>query len=194
MFRSIVAAGLPLVAAIFSVGGGLAILGLLAAVKDFPVSAPTVATLLGLGVAIDYGLFLVSRHREQLDDGMGVEESAGRTESTSGAAILVAGGTVVIAILGLYVSGVPFVGALGLSSAIVVAVTVLAALTLIPALLGLAKFLVLNRKDRHHLAEERRARGRAPGRASRGGAPGGGARAARRSSTSRARSPAGDAR
>ncbi|MGY4772010.1 MMPL family transporter [Kribbella sp. CWNU-51] len=155
MFRSIVAAGLPLIAAIFSVGGGLAILGLLAAVKEFPVSAPTVATLLGLGVAIDYGLFMVSRHREQLEDGIGVEESAGRTESTSGAAILVAGGTVVIAILGLYVSGVPFVGALGLSSAIVVAVTVLAALTLIPAMLGLAKFLVLNRKDRHHLVEER---------------------------------------
>ncbi|MFI6830490.1 MMPL family transporter [Kribbella sp. NPDC050241] len=154
MFRSIVASALPLVAAIFSVGGGLAILGLLAAVKDFPVSAPTVATLLGLGVAIDYGLFMVSRHREQLDDGQGVEESVGRTESTSGAAILVAGGTVVIAILGLYVSGVPFVGALGLSSAIVVAVTVLAALTLIPAMLGLAKFLVLNRNDRHHLVEE----------------------------------------
>ncbi|TCC61984.1 MMPL family transporter [Kribbella pittospori] len=155
MFRSITASALPLVAAVFSVGGGLAVLGLLAAVKDFPVSAPTVATLLGLGVAIDYGLFMVSRHREQLDDGMGVEESVGRTESTSGAAILVAGGTVVIAILGLYVSGVPFVGALGLSSAIVVAVTVLAALTLIPAMLGLAKFLVLNRKDRQHLAEER---------------------------------------
>ncbi|MFG1628744.1 MMPL family transporter [Kribbella sp. NPDC049227] len=155
MFRSIVASALPLVAAVFSVGGGLAILGLLAAVKDFPVSAPTVATLLGLGVAIDYGLFMVSRHREQLDDGQGVEESVGRTESTSGAAILVAGGTVVIAILGLYVSGVPFVGALGLSSAIVVAVTVLAALTLIPAMLGLAKFMVLNRKDRQHLVEER---------------------------------------
>ncbi|HEY0620398.1 MAG TPA: MMPL family transporter, partial [Kribbella sp.] len=154
MFRSVVAAGLPLVAAVFSVGGGLAILGLLAAAKDFPVSAPTVATLLGLGVAIDYGLFLVSRHREQLDNGMPVEESIGRAESTSGAAILVAGGTVVIAILGLYVSGVPFVGALGLASAIVVAVTVVAALTLIPALLGLAGLLVLNRKDRRHLAAE----------------------------------------
>jgi RND superfamily putative drug exporter len=154
MFRSVVAAGLPLVSAVFSVGGGLAILGLLAAAKDFPVSAPTVATLLGLGVAIDYGLFLVSRHREQLDNGMTVEESIGRAESTSGAAILVAGGTVVIAILGLYVSGVPFVGALGLASAIVVAVTVVAALTLIPALLGLAGLLVLNRKDRRHLAEE----------------------------------------
>ncbi|MFG1817997.1 MMPL family transporter [Kribbella sp. NPDC049174] len=155
MFRSIVAAALPLVSAVFSVGGGLAILGLLAAVKEFPVSAPTVATLLGLGVAIDYGLFLVSRHREQLDNGMEVEESIGRAESTSGAAILVAGGTVVIAILGLYVSGVPFVGALGLSSAILVAVTVLAALTLIPALLGLAGLLVLNRADRKHVVEER---------------------------------------
>jgi RND superfamily putative drug exporter len=154
MFRSVVAAGLPLVSAVFSVGGGLAILGLLAAAKNFPTSAPTVATLLGLGVAIDYGLFLVSRHREQLDNGMTVEESIGRAESTSGAAILVAGGTVVIAILGLYVSGVPFVGALGLSSAIVVAVTVVAALTLIPALLGFARLLVLNRKDRRHLAEE----------------------------------------
>lgn len=155
MFRSIVAAALPLVSAVFSVGGGLAILGLLAAVKEFPVSAPTVATLLGLGVAIDYGLFLVSRHREQLDNGMEVEESIGKAESTSGAAILVAGGTVVIAILGLYVSGVPFVGALGLSSAILVAVTVLAALTLIPALLGLAKLMVLNRADRKHVVEER---------------------------------------
>ncbi|TCO22069.1 RND superfamily putative drug exporter [Kribbella steppae] len=155
MFRSIVAAALPLVSAVFSVGGGLAILGLLAAVKEFPVSAPTVATLLGLGVAIDYGLFLVSRHREQLDNGMEVEESIGRAESTSGAAILVAGGTVVIAILGLYVSGVPFVGALGLSSAILVAVTVVAALTLIPALLGLAGLLVLNRADRKHVVEER---------------------------------------
>lgn len=180
MFRSVVASGLPLVAAVFSVGGGLAVLGLLAAVKDFPVSAPTVATLLGLGVAIDYGLFLVSRHREQLDDGMGVVESAGRAESTSGAAILVAGGTVVIAILGLYVSGVPFVGALGLSSAIVVAVTVLAALTLIPALLGLAKFTVLNRKDRHHLAGGARARGRAGRRRRDRRTPRGGTRTPRR--------------
>ncbi|WP_170284724.1 MMPL family transporter [Kribbella amoyensis] len=154
MFRSVVAAALPLVSAVFSVGGGLAILALLAAVKEFPTTAPTVATLLGLGVAIDYGLFMVSRHREQMDNGMAVEQSIGQTESTSGAAILVAGGTVVIAILGLYVSGVPFVGALGLSSAIVVAVTVLAALTLIPALLGLNRLLVLNRKDRQHLAAE----------------------------------------
>jgi RND superfamily putative drug exporter len=68
MFRSVVAAGLPLVSAVFSVGGGLAILWLLAAAKNFPTSAPTVATLLGLGVAIDYGPFLLSRHRERYRD------------------------------------------------------------------------------------------------------------------------------
>jgi RND superfamily putative drug exporter len=115
-----------------------------------PTTAPTVATLLGLGVAIDYGLFLVARHREQLDDGMGVIDSAGRSASTSGAAVVVAGGTVVIAILGLYVSGVPFVGALGLSAALVVAITIIAALTLVPAFLGFAKQSVRSREERKH--------------------------------------------
>ncbi len=148
MFGSLVAAVLPLVAAVFSVATGLSLIGLLAAVLTFPTTAPTVATLLGLGVAIDYGLFLVARHREQLDDGMTVVESSGRSASTSGAAVVVAGGTVVIAILGLYVSGVPFVGALGLSSALVVAVTIAAALTLVPAFLGLAQQMVRSREER----------------------------------------------
>jgi RND superfamily putative drug exporter len=150
MFGSIVAALLPLVSAVFSVATGLSLIGLIAASLTFPTTAPTVATLLGLGVAIDYGLFLVARHREQLDDGMGVVESAGRSASTSGAAVVVAGGTVVIAILGLYVSGVPFVGALGLSSALVVAVTIIAALTLVPAFLGFAKQSVRSREERKH--------------------------------------------
>ena len=117
---------------------GLSLVGLLAAAITFPTTAPTVATLLGLGVAVDYGLFLIARHREQLDHGMAVVQSAGRSTATSGAAIVVAGGTVVVAILGLYVSGVPFVGAMGLASAIVVAVTMLAALTLMPAFMGVA--------------------------------------------------------
>jgi RND superfamily putative drug exporter len=139
MFGSLVAAGIPLVAAIFSVGSGLALVGILAAVTQFPTSAPTVATLLGLGVAVDYGLFLTARHREQIDQGMDIEASIGRTAATSGAAIVVAGGTVIIAILGLYLSGVPFVGAMGAASAIVVAVTVLSALTLVPALLAVIR-------------------------------------------------------
>jgi putative drug exporter of the RND superfamily len=139
MFGSFIAAAIPLVSALFSVGAGLSLVGLLAAVITFPVTAPTVATLLGLGVAIDYGLFLTARHREQIDSGMDVAASAALAERTSGAAIVVAGSTVVIAILGLYISGVPFVGALGLASAIVVAVTMLAALTLVPAFIGVVQ-------------------------------------------------------
>jgi RND superfamily putative drug exporter len=148
MFASIVAAGIPLIAAIFSVGSGLAIVGLLAALTNLPTTAPTVATLLGLGVAVDYGLFLVARHREQLDRGMPLERSIGRTVATSGAAIVIAGSTVVVAILGLYVSGVAFVGALGLASAVVVAVTMLSALTLVPAMLAVAGPRVRSGRDR----------------------------------------------
>jgi RND superfamily putative drug exporter len=148
MFASIVAALIPLVGAIFSVGTGLALVGILAAATNLPTTAPTVATLLGLGVAVDYGLFLVARHREQLDHGMEMEESIGTTTATSGAAVVVAGSTVVIAILGLYVADVPFVGALGAASAIVVAVTMLSALTLVPAFLGLARGRVRSRGDR----------------------------------------------
>ncbi|HKC27072.1 MAG TPA: MMPL family transporter, partial [Jatrophihabitans sp.] len=138
MFGSVVAAALPLISALFSVFAGVSLVGLLAATMTFPTTAPTVATLLGLGVAVDYGLFMLARHREQLDHGVPVVKSAGRATGTSGAAIVVAGGTVVVAILGLYVADVPFVGALGLASAIVVAITVLAALTLMPAFMGVA--------------------------------------------------------
>jgi RND superfamily putative drug exporter len=132
---------------VFSVLAGISLVGLLASAMNFPTTAPTVATLLGLGVAVDYGLFLVARHREQLDHGMEPLESAGRSTATSGAAIVVAGSTVVVAILGLYVAGVPFVGAMGLASAVVVAVTMLAALTLMPAFMGIARQNVRALKD-----------------------------------------------
>ncbi|HEY6498166.1 MAG TPA: MMPL family transporter [Streptosporangiaceae bacterium] len=139
MFGSLIAAAIPLVSAIFSVLAGLSLLGVLASAMTFPTTAPTIATLLGLGVAIDYGLFLVARHREQLDTGMDVVTSVAHSAGTSGAAIVVAGGTVVVSILGLYVSGVAFVGSLGLAAAIVVALTMLAALTLVPAFMGVAR-------------------------------------------------------
>ena len=157
MFGSVVAAVMPLLSALFSVFAGLALVGLLAAAITFPTTAPTVATLLGPGVAIDYGLFLMARHREQLDHGVPVIKSAGRATATSGAAIVVAGSTVVVSILGLYVSGVPFVGAMGLASAIVVAVAMLAALTLMPAFMGVAKQNVRAIKDRR--AAKRATRG-----------------------------------
>ncbi|HUZ27078.1 MAG TPA: MMPL family transporter [Streptosporangiaceae bacterium] len=139
MFGALITAAIPLISAVFSVGAGLSALGLLASAMTFPTTAPTIATLLGLGVAVDYGLFLVSRHREQLDSGMDLLDSATRAEGTSGAAIVVAGSTVVIAILGLYVVGVGFVGALGLAAAVVVAITMAAALTMVPALMGLVR-------------------------------------------------------
>src|SRR6201994_1819134 len=139
MFGSLIAAAIPLISAIFSVLAGLSLLGVLASAMTFPTTAPTIATLLGLGVAVDYGLFLVARHREQLDTGMDVVTSVAHSAGTSGAAIVVAGGTVVVSILGLYVSGVAFVGSLGLAAAIVVALTMLAALTLVPALMGVAR-------------------------------------------------------
>jgi len=139
MFGSVIAAAIPLLSAIFSVVTGLSLLGLLAAAVTFPTTAPTIATLLGLGVAVDYGLFLVARHREQLDAGTGPVASARRAESTSGAAIVVAGSTVVVSILGLYIAGVGFVGSLGLAAAVVVALTMLAALTLVPAFMGVAQ-------------------------------------------------------
>ena len=139
MFGSFITAMVPLVSAIFSVGAGLSAVGLLASVTTFPSVAPTVATLLGLGVAVDYGLFLTARHRDQLDRGMDVVKSASSAESTSGAAIVIAGSTVVVAILGLYLSGVPFVGAMGAAAAIVVVITMAAALTLVPSFMGLVK-------------------------------------------------------
>jgi RND superfamily putative drug exporter len=139
MFGSLIAAGIPLVAALFSVLSGLALLGLIARLITFPTTAPTIATLLGLGVAVDYGLFMVARHREQLDNGMEVQRSIRRTAGTSGAAIVVAGSTVAVSVLGLYISGVGFVGSLGLAAAIVVVVTMISALTLVPAFLGFAR-------------------------------------------------------
>ena len=148
MFGSLVTAAIPLISALFSVGAGLSVLGLLASAVEFPTTAPTIATLLGLGVAVDYGLFLVSRHREQLDTGMDVISSARQSAGTSGAAIVVAGTTVVVSILGLYVVGVSFVGSLGLAAAIVVAITMAAALTMVPALMGLVKSNVRSLPDR----------------------------------------------
>jgi RND superfamily putative drug exporter len=138
MFLSLAAAVIPLTSAIVGVLVGLSILGLLANAVTLPTTAPTMATLLGLGVAVDYALFLVARHREGIDSGHTVRDAVGRAVSTSGAAVVVAGSTVVVAILGLYLAGVPFVGALGGSSAIMVVIAMGAALTLVPALLGLA--------------------------------------------------------
>jgi putative drug exporter of the RND superfamily len=137
-FGSVLATGLPLLSAILGVAGGATVLGLVAASVSFASVSPTLAVMMGLGVGIDYALFLSTRFRRYVADGADPVEAAGTTLAGSGRAVLVAAVTVVVALLGLYASGVSFIGRLGLAAGIAVAVAAIAALTLTPALLGLA--------------------------------------------------------
>jgi RND superfamily putative drug exporter len=137
-FGTAVAMTLPIVTALFGLGTGLALVGLAGHVISVPSIAPTLGTMLGLGVGIDYALFIVTRHLGFMKDGHPPDEAAARAASTAGGAVLFAGSTVVVALLALYFGGIPLVRALGYSAAIVVAVAIVAALTLLPALLGLA--------------------------------------------------------
>ncbi|MEY9965129.1 RND superfamily putative drug exporter [Streptacidiphilus sp. MAP12-16] len=136
-FGSLIAAGLPLLTALISVIVGLSCLSLLAAAFTFASVSPTLATMIGLGVGIDYALFLITRHRQLLIDGADPVTAAGRAVATSGRAVLVSGCTVIVALAGLYVSRVSFIGRLGAAAAVTVVVAVLGAITLVPALLGL---------------------------------------------------------
>jgi RND superfamily putative drug exporter len=136
-FGSLVAMGLPILTALIGLGISLALVWLLSHLGDIPTLTPTLATMLGLGVGIDYALFIVTRFREELGRGLESIEAAGRATGTAGQAVLFAGATVIVAICGLWVSGMPFIGLIGSVASNAVAVAVLAALTLLPALLGL---------------------------------------------------------
>ncbi|MFJ8475531.1 MMPL family transporter [Kitasatospora sp. NPDC094011] len=136
-FGSAIAAGLPLLTALIAAVVGLGVLGLVAALSTFATVAPTLATMIGIGVGIDYALFLLTRHRQNLMDGVDPVASAGRAVATSGRAVLVSGCTVIIALSGLSVSGISFIAKLGAAAAVTVVSAVLGALTLLPALMGL---------------------------------------------------------
>src|SRR5829696_2944548 len=127
---------LPIVSAVLGLVAALSLIGFLGHVAEVPTVAPTLATMIGLGVGIDYALFIVTRHKLQLNDGMEVRESIARATATAGGAVFFAGGTVVIALVSLLASGIPFVGTMGYAAAVAVVVAVLAAITLLPALLG----------------------------------------------------------
>ena len=146
-FGSVIAAVVPLVTALAGVIVGLACLGLVAAALTFASVSPTLATMIGLGVGIDYALFLLTRHRQLLMDGLSPVAAAGRAVATSGRAVLVSGCTVIVALAGLYVSQVQFIGRLGVAAAITVLTAVAGALILVPALLG----LIGRRIDRLHV-------------------------------------------
>jgi RND superfamily putative drug exporter len=137
-FGSVVAMGLPLGTALVGLGTGLSLITIAEKFLSVPTIAPTLATMIGLGVGIDYALFIVTRHREHLHRGMTVEESGGRAIATAGQAVVFAGITVVIAICGLQFVGIHSVAMMGYAIAVTVAVSVVAAITLLPAFLGFA--------------------------------------------------------
>src|SRR5487761_2074084 len=136
-FGSLAGAILPLASALIAVGVGICVLSITAAFLTFGTTAPTLALMIGLGVGIDYALFLTTRFRQQIMNGVAAIDAAGFTVATSGHAVLVAAGTVSLALLGLYTSGVTFIGQLGLAAVFSVLSAACAAMTLVPGLLGL---------------------------------------------------------
>jgi RND superfamily putative drug exporter len=147
-FGSLFAMLLPILTAIAGVGTGLLSVGLLTHALSIGQIGPILGALIGLGVGIDYALFIVTRHRTGLRAGMTVEESVVKAIDTSGRAVLFAGATVVIALLGMFVLGMGFLNGMAIASATTVVATVLAAITLLPALLGFLGMRTLSRRER----------------------------------------------
>jgi len=137
-FGSLIAMGFPIGMAIFGLALGISSMSLIAYLVDIPSWAPVLGSMVGLGVGIDYALFIVTRHREYLARGMSVQESVGRAIAAAGQPVVFAGGIVVIAILGLAVADVPFITAGGIAVSVVVLVMVAASVTLLPAFLSIA--------------------------------------------------------
>ena len=136
-FGSVVAMGLPILSAVTGLGVATMATLILARFVDIPSSGPAVATMIGIGVGIDYALFIISRHREHLSKSMDVHESVAQTIATSGQAVIVAGGTGIIANMGLLIVGIPIISAIAYVTAIAVGCAIIVSLTLLPAVLSL---------------------------------------------------------
>ncbi|MFE0457951.1 MMPL family transporter [Kitasatospora sp. NPDC058965] len=147
-FGSVLAMALPIVTAVAGVGSGLLLMAPLSRVMPVNGIAPILGALIGLGVGVDYALFIVTRHRRGLRAGLDPEAAAVRALDTAGRAVLFAGGTVCIALLGLLTVGLRFIDGLAVPAVVTVVCTVLAAVTLLPALLGVLGPRVLSRRQR----------------------------------------------
>jgi len=148
-FGSVVAMGLPIGTALLGLTVGAGSLSLVAYVVAIPSWATVIGSMVGLGVGIDYALFILTRFREYLAEGRDVEDAVGRSLATAGRSVVFAGGTVVVAILGLAVARIPFITAGGIGISLIVLVMVLASITLLPALLGVAGHRVNGRRSGH---------------------------------------------
>ncbi|WP_433574449.1 MMPL family transporter [Nocardia brasiliensis] len=137
-FRAVLVAGLNMLTAIAGVGVVTFVIMVTASIVELHLTAPVLATMIGLAVGIDYALLILSRYRAELAHSPTRQDAAGRSVATAGSAVLVAGATVLIALAGLTVVGIPFLSGMGLAASIAVAIAVLVALTLLPALLGVA--------------------------------------------------------
>ncbi|WP_062348028.1 MMPL family transporter [Herbidospora yilanensis] len=149
---SLVAAGLPILVALMGLGVGTALVTLLAALTEISTIAPTIATMVGLGVGIDYALFLVSRHVEGLRASLSPKEAAARATATAGTSVLMAGLTVLVSLLGLNLSTLPVYASFAYATFATVGAVMIASITLVPAMLGLAGRRVLPRRERLGLA------------------------------------------
>jgi RND superfamily putative drug exporter len=150
VFGTVVAMALPILTAILGLASTLSVVQLISHATTVSTVAPTLATMIGLGVGIDYALFIVTRHFRGLADGLDVRESLARAVATSGGAVAFAGGTVTIALVSLAVADIPLVTTMGLMAAIAVVVAVLAALTLLPALLAITGLRINALRVRGH--------------------------------------------
>ncbi len=137
-FGSVLAMGLPIGVAVAGVGVGLGLITLISNVMPIPDFATSIGAMIGLGVGIDYALFIVTRYREGLHDGLAPEDATGVALDTAGRAVIFAGITVVISLLGMLIIGLPFITGMGIGASITVAVTMIASVTLLPAFLGFA--------------------------------------------------------
>ncbi|MEU1629729.1 MMPL family transporter [Streptomyces sp. NPDC020096] len=152
-FGSLAAMCLPIVTALVSVGAATMGIQLLSHVMSIANFAPMLGTLIGLGVGIDYALFIVTRHRRGLRRGLDVREAAERAVATSGRAVVFAGGTVCVAVLGMLVLRLSFLTGVAIAAAMTVLLTVAASVTLLPALLGVIGKFALSKRERRRLAE-----------------------------------------
>lgn len=152
-FGSLLSMTVPIIAALVALGAGIGGIELLSHVMSISSIAPTLGALIGLGVGIDYALFIITRYTSGIMGGMKPEEAAVKALNTAGRAVIFAGGTVCVALLGLLTVRISFLGGMGVAAAVIVLVSVLASITLLPALLGLFKMRILSRRNRRKLRE-----------------------------------------